>query len=435
MKKALAIVLTSILLLGIFSGCKQEEPNFFEVGYGRVDISPDYSVPYNSSGDMSTHVEEHLYTTCVAFRDNDTTVLLFHNDLVGSPIDPIGFAITEIEEATGVPSENVMVSATHVHRAPHIGPAYSHLKNVAEYHKDLREWMVEAAVAAVADLKPAEIYTNSVETQGHSFIRHYYMNDGTVCGDNFGDKSSGYKQSVSEPDREMQLVKFTREGCKDIVLVNFQTHPHSARGTFVTSDQVGSMRESMEKRLDCQFIYFTGAAGNINPYSKIDGEAAVNGYQNKGVALADYAVEAKDTYTKVNSGDVRLVNYILEAEPKEGVEFVPEINMNVFTIGDVAFVIAPCEMFDANGRQIKEGSPYETTIVCTCAYNRSDKQYYPFSPYYGYEGVGYIPSYEAYEYEGVGLSYEATAGIYARGTGEKVADKFVEMLTQLKENK
>jgi len=417
MKKVLAIVLTTILLLGVFSGCKREEPNFFEVGYGRVDISPDYTVPY-ASNTYSTGVEEHLYTTCIAFRDKDSTVLLFHNDLIGSYIDPIGFAIQDIEKATGVPAGNIMVAATHVHRAPRTGPKYSAMTNVANYHKDLRAWMVEAAVAAVADLKAAEMHTNSVMTDGHNFVRHYYMKDGTVAGDNFGDTSSGYDKAVSEPDKEMQLVKFTREGCKDIILVNFQTHPHSARGTFLTSDQVGTMRESMEKRLDCQFIYFSGACGNVNPYSKISGEAKVNGYEKKGVALADYAVEAKDSYTKVNTGDIKLINCLFDAEEKEGI-LNTDVNMNVFTLGDVAFVMVPYEMFSENGEQIKEGSPYDTTIICTLAYVT----------------LPYIPSYEGYEYEGVGLSYEAKECLFVRGTGEKLVEKYVEMLNELAKGK
>ena len=51
-------------------------PEGFSVGYARVDISPDYTVPY-ASNTYSTHVEERLYSTCIAFREGGNTILLF----------------------------------------------------------------------------------------------------------------------------------------------------------------------------------------------------------------------------------------------------------------------------------------------------------------------------------------------------------------------
>ena len=422
MKKMLAFVLCLVIIASFFSGCnnaeKLPEPGEFQVGYARVDISPDYTVPY-ASNTYSTHVEERLYSTCIAFREGGNTILLFHNDLIGSYIDPIGPARKDIEKATGIPVDQIMVNATHVHRAPRTGPTYTEMRNVTRYHEDLRAWMVEAAVAALADIKPATAYTASIETEGLNFIRHYNMNDGTVAGDNFGSTASGYASHVSEPDRELRLVKFARKDCKDIILANFAFHPHHARGTYLTSDIVGVMRETMEKDMDCSFIFFTGAAGNVNPHSKIVSENADNTYQGKGKLLSQYAAEAAENFTQVDTGRVQIIKHIYDAQPKEEGGYAPEIYMYVFSIGDIAFVSAAYEMFSENGTYIKENSPFDVTIVCTL----------------GYYAVGYIPSYDAYEYEGVGLSYEASAGYYARGTGEALAEKYVEMLNELYKTK
>ena len=62
-----------------------------------------------------------------------------------------------------------------------------------------------------------------------------------------------------------------------------------------------------------------------------------------------------------------------------------------FTIGDVAFVTAPYEMFSINGQQIKHGSPFSMTFVATCA-NMT---------------IGYFPTEFAYDLES---SYEASPG-------------------------
>jgi len=417
MKKMFALLLCTLMVVGLFAGCGEKAATL-EVGYGRVDISPDFSVPMTSSKYSQGVEDERLYTTCMAFRDGTgKIVLLFHNDLIGSPTDPMGFVRRDIEKKLGIPANNVMIAGTHVHYAPRV--EWTSQAPIVKYNKLLRNWMFEAAEAAIADLKPAEVYTSSIETEGINFCRHYVMKDGSVAGDNFGNTKAGYKDQVREVDHEMQLVKFTREGCKDIVMVNFQTHPHRARTDGVTSDIVGAMRNSLEERTGCQFIYFTGAAGDINPYSKISGETSTGNYKDEGIAMADYAIQGAENYKKVNVGNIQLIENIYKGTPKEGVASVPDLYMYTFSIGDVAFVMAPYEMFDANGVQIKEGSPFDTTIVCTLAYGNTD----------------YIPSYEGFEYEGVGESYEARCCGFVRGTGEILADQYISMLKQMKEAK
>jgi hypothetical protein len=81
------------------------------------------------------------------------------------------------------------------------------------------------------------------------------------------------------------------------------------------------------------------------------------------------------------------------------------------SIGDVAFVTAPYEMFDTNGSYIKEHSPFEMTFVCTCA--NGSNSYFP--SLLGWKNGGY--------------SVDTTR--YEMGTAEKVADKYVEMLKEL----
>jgi len=85
------------------------------------------------------------------------------------------------------------------------------------------------------------------------------------------------------------------------------------------------------------------------------------------------------------------------------------MEMNVFCIGGVGFTTGTYEMFSDNGIYVKENSPYETTFLI-CGTNT------------------YMPSDIAYTYRG----YEQDTTIYARGTGEAFAEKYVEMLTELK---
>ena len=432
MNKLISFILCVLLVIGIFAGCDlgggdaaDGQTGVFSVGYGSVDISPyDLSVPMSGYGDTltrySTEVVNPIYATCVAFRDaNGNTLLQFHNDLIGCQ-EVISFARKDISEATGIPIGNIMVSATHTHHS--VATGETDIDSIVTYNKRLREWLVEAAQAALEDLKPAEMYISSIETENMNFIRHYLMKDGTVAGDNFGDKSSGYVDHVSEPDRVLQLIKFTREGGKDVILANFQTHPHRNGGnsvyTGINSDIVGIMRDEVESLLNCEFAYFTGASGNVNPSSKLKEENVTADYQEQGAALAEYAVEAAADFKQVQTGNVQILHTAYKAEPKEAGKAVSDINIYAYSLSDVAFAVAPYEMFSANGEQLKEGSPFAMTFVTT------------LSNYH----VKYIPSYEGFEYDGK-LSYGGNVCRYARGTGELLVDEYVRMLGELYETK
>jgi hypothetical protein len=82
-----------------------------------------------------------------------------------------------------------------------------------------------------------------------------------------------------------------------------------------------------------------------------------------------------------------------------------------FSFGDVAFIGAPYEMFDHNGVQIKEDSPFAMTIVGTCCNG----------------GMGYLPS--ALGFRNGGYSVDTTR--YVGGTAEQMVENFGEMLRQL----
>lgn len=417
----IAVLLTAMLPVAAFAAGN------FRVGFGRVDISPSFSVPLRGYGDsatrLSTGIADRIYTTCVAFTDaEDNTVLLFHNDLATSEKEITDLARADIAAETGIPVGNIMVSATHTHHGPDVAMDTTDTaidaavrESVTRYRALLRQWMVEAAVAALADRKPAQMKIATEETENMNFIRHYIMNDGTVAGDNFGDHSSGYAAHVTDPDRQMQLVKFTRTGGQDVVLANFQTHPHRAGRTIynkISSDIVGVMRSNVESQMNCKFAYFTGASGNVNPSSKLETENITDDYIEQGQALAAYAVGA--SYTSAQTGKVEITGEHYAAKSKSAGASAAPLEAYAFTIGDVAFVTAPYEMFSINGQQIKHGSPFSMTFVATCAN----------------AGNGYMPSYEGFGYHS-GTSYGGSRTRYARGTGEEMVSRYLLMLEGL----
>ena len=89
-----------------------------------------------------------------------------------------------------------------------------------------------------------------------------------------------------------------------------------------------------------------------------------------------------------------------------------DIPLTAFYLGDITFIAAPYEMFTAHGMQIKDSYDGMVFVVTSC-----NGRY------------GYMPTNKAYDYG----CYESHSANYARGTGDLLAQAFMDMLNELAE--
>lgn len=436
------------------------------VGYGKVNITPEMNVPLAGYGNTDKRISrgfyDYLYATCFAVTDQDgNTAILFGIDMTGTGVTLYEKARQEISKKYEIPMESIVISASHTHSAPDMGQTA--VETIPKWAPQLQALLVKCADMAMADRAPADLYTTMTMTENLNFVRRYKISDGTVCGyiswiNLFHYEVVGYE---SEPDRSLRLLKFDREEKPDIMVANFQTHPHrggSATNYLMTADIVGAFRDKVEEALGYQVVYFTGAAGNINPSSIIDEDNVTKDFKEQGQALAQYAIDADSTYEKIRGGTVRSTvrNFAAEIDHSEdhllsvareanelwnATNDIPTVakayipygingpyhagaiiskagrgktegfDIYAVSFGDVGFAVAPYEMFDTNGTFIKENSPFPVTFVAECA-NGSN---------------GYFPSELAWDNHG----YEVDTCKYKKGTAEDLADNYVEMLTEL----
>ena len=424
------------------------------IGYGRICITPEESVPIagmgNTSKRMSTTVLDDLYATCLAFTDDtDQTVLLFTLDQLHANkewTDPVREAV---EKATGVPASHVMISHTHTHSGPDM---YNEKEeSIARYGAMMIARCAQAAELAMADRAPATMYTSAIETQRMCFTRHYE-------GQDENGKPTGHR-GVADP--ALQVVKIARDGKQDVYLVNWQAHATFNNGYTrydISADYVGAMRSRMESLTGGKFAFFQGASGNLAGRSRIPGEEAVHAYDEYGYALTDYAIQALKTLKPLADGPVQLLSddFVVpvdhsddrllekakevvalwyktydtkasrELAEKYGMTnylhaggirtraLLPEsvdFHIDAFRAGELAFVCAPYEMFGINGMHIKDNSPFDRTFIvtsCNCLH-------------------GYLAADSAFDYQ----CYERDYRRYPRGTAEKVADAFIALLQKL----
>ena len=432
------------------------------VGFGRVDISPTESVPLRgygySSGRMSNKIKDPLYATCIALTDSsDNTVLLFTVDLTNAYTEVMDTARLQISQRTGIPVDAIMVSCTHTHSAPDL--LNENEPSIPRYIEAFSGWMVEAAVAALEDRAPAKVYTASTATKNLNFVRRYLLSNGSYAGDNFGNfNSATIVGHETDADNQLQLVRLQRSGKKEVILANFQTHPHRVGNTTaVSADLIAPFRDKLESTLDCYVAYFTGSSGNINPTSRIAEENVTANYTQQGQALADYALAAYGTFQEVPVSAVKITKTIFQgkvdhsmdhiaAECKQAVDWylatgsksvytpltsygvrsiyhanaialrsamapIENINLYAISLGQLAFVTVPFEMFDTNGMQIKEGSPFDMTFVLTCANNN----------------LNYLPSELAWQHGG----YAVDATLFQRHTDEELVASYLSLLDTL----
>ena len=94
-------------------------------------------------------------------------------------------------------------------------------------------------------------------------------------------------------------------------------------------------------------------------------------------------------------------------------EDTKSMDLRVLNVGDLAFVLAPYEMFGQHGVEIKEKSPFATTLIITCS-----------------EGsFNYIPTVEAFDYG----CYEGYCSYWEKGTGDKLVTEYLYILGQHKD--
>ena len=424
MKKALSLIICLLMILGIFGGCSNGEkpaettaapegPATLSVGFGRGDITPRVPVPLgglkNSETRISTDVRDPLYSNCIAFTDGTgNTFMLIVSDLL-SVSQPLAEARGEIAQKYNIPITNIWIATTHNHSGPAMDTVNYAIEQTSEW---TRQQIVAAADEAMADRKPAKMYITDTYPEKLNFVRHYLMDDGSIVGDNFGTtQGKQYVGHVTEVDNQMQLIKFTREGGKDIVLMNWQGHPtgHNEYHYSILSG-ISVATHKMEDDLDCHFAYVLGASGNVNNRSRITSEIITPNYEQHYTTLAEKAQEAMANMREVEIGNVKVVNEEVPCTVKLGTGIL-KITVYTASIGDVAFVAAPYEMFDTKGKFVKDNSPFEMTFVSSCT-NGSNS---------------YIPTKPTYEYGG----YEVESSLVAAGSAEQLADAMVGALNQM----
>ena len=438
----------------------------FKTGFGRADITPPkYHGLAGFGGDfrrVCNNVIDRPMLTCVAMADNKGALwLIYSSDTLYVHEKMVELVREAVNEKLDVPRANVLMVATHTHAGPSV---YGGEPNETEYYPTYVKAAVQAAEDALEDLAESQISVGQKQVPNMAFVRHYILDDGTFIGMGFGHPGrTRFHTDIS--DDQLQLIRFTRKDARDILLVNFQCHATSPSGETqkdMCTAFVGPLRNHLEGLSGCKVIFLQGAAGNQVPSSRIAEEniIPVGDYVTHGRKLAEEAYSLLPELESVNAGQLigmqldyqaavdhsddakadaavfvydeyyRLtdpaerrallkqhgfnsVYHAMHVKKRRNMPETLSMELNALCAGDIAFATVPYEMFNSNGRFVKENSPFKMTFML--AYCNGFNSY--------------LPDEKAFNYD----CYEVNARTYPKGSAEAVAQENVNMLRKIKE--
>ncbi|OHB76881.1 MAG: hypothetical protein A2W31_00450 [Planctomycetes bacterium RBG_16_64_10] len=453
------------------------------LGTAAVKITPPSGTPmagYYGRRD-SQGVLDDLYAKAVVLDDGNTNAALVVCDLIGLPRAVVLEARRLVEGSTGIAADNVMISATHTHTAPVVvgDTAIDDLVTGGsqlskDYAEQLPKWIAQAVAEAHGRRTPANIWYASENETKLSFIRRFWMKDGTV-GWNPGVHNPNIIRPIGEVDPQVNVVyaetagrqssgpveQMATDGSRPaantdqtplLTFVNFPLHLDTTGGALISADFPATLARLLAdyRGPEMLTIFANGACGNINHINVNWNvpQSSPAAAKRLGTILAAAVLKAYMDLKCVEQPILRVRREVLELPPapftdqelrdatdiaarggadtpfleqvkayrvldcaaRQGKPF--DADVQVFALGrDIAWVALPGEVFVELGLSIKAASPFRQTNVIELSNGRSQ----------------YIPHHSAIA-EG---QYEVVSSRYAAGAGERVVTTAIRLLEEL----
>ena len=448
-----------------------------KLGFARVNIDPHLGIAvfgYYKPRFAKGYLDE-LTATGLAFSCGDRDVLMLSVDTCEITEDLDRKYRTLLSEKTGIAMENIFLHSIHTHTGPcifHNEMFNSDDAEQAEYAHYLGRRLVDAALLALADRKPAKMgFIVGKAPDRVAYIRRYKMKDGRTCtcppiADPLID------HPIGELDQRVNVLRFDREGGDTVVLMNYGIHSDTINSDYLSPDFCGWMRRTFEAAVPgTKLVFICGCQGDVGsthvwpaPGDMNDTEISFDNEMKSpgmarfvGRALCGTVLQVFDKAEYVDVEDIDVMHVIKrvpsnmaapdqlplahkykdlhdagrdEEIPFEAMELTTvvaeatrmvrlengpdhfDIDIMGFRIGPVAFVGIPGEPFTRVGVEIKKGEGYKC-ILPTALVNG---------------GMGYFPMRDAFDEGG----YEARSSDFKGGVAETIIEGGLEVLEKLR---
>jgi neutral ceramidase len=467
------LLLTIVLVVSPAVLLAAQSARQIRAGAATSNITPWLGI--SSNGGMQDrvpqHVHDELHARALVLDDGQTRLALVTIDSCMVPRQILDAAKRIVHQHTGLPVENMLMSATHTHTAGTAAPAFQSQAD-AEYQLFLTRKIADSVRIALNNLEPARIGWSVGQVPQHVFNRRWKMKPGAIPPNPFGGidqvkmnppaGSPDLDEPAGPTDPELTVISVRAlDGRPIALLANYSLH-YVGAGHF-SADYFGAFADRIQHllgadRQDPPFVGMlsNGASGNINnidfrqkrsadpPFTKM--KAVANDVAAEALRVANriryedwvpLAVRqteielgvrrptieeqdrARQIMAKAEGPAMRTLEEIYARETVLISEYparVPLI-LQVLRIGDLGIAAIPCEVFVEIGLEIKKKSPFATTFTTSLAN--------------GYNG--YLPTPEHHRLGGY-ETWRARSSYLEMDASPKIVEQLLGLLQQLSKN-
>lgn len=340
-------------------------------------------------------VLDTLHVRCAVFEKDGQAAAAVSIDVCLLPDDLHDTVTARIREYTGIPAENVLLSANHTHKGLPIGDSPELNAFGDEAFKDVVYRLIADCVTlAWRRLKEGKVYYAVGKAEGVSFCRNYERPDGTYVT---WAREEGLKP-INQVDPEVPFLFVRDKENKPCgALVTFACHQDCVPGSLYSGDYSHVLSDELKKVYGPDFItvFLPGACGDINHIDPKIRKMPPDTYQKIGRALAETVLEkAEDAAFVGDFVGVSKKRFPARRRMLTDEEYFRQIEqyareqkmytvrnlayyhacvknpdifvwLQCFRIGDAMLYGYPGEVFSDFGRDLKKRSPASMNLVAT----------------------------------------------------------------------
>lgn len=422
-----SILLTSLLTLLAMSNlaiAADSPQRQFQAGAYAIDITP-LELPVIVNGGMLSRttdtIVDRLHARCLVLDDGETKIAIVAVDSCVLPRHLLDNAKEMASKATGIPTDRMLISATHTHTAPSVTGALGTPAD-EKYAAFLPGQIAKGITMANANLAPARIGWGVKKDPRNVFVRRFLMKPGkapqtkfTATTNDRARMNPGYGnpdavKPLGVPDTDVWVLSVqTKEGRPLALLANYSTHYAGSKG--ISADYFGVFCELMAKHFedaksedDPPFMAMlsNGTSGDANCLNFLKTKRDFNKETvARDVAETTQAVlgdikyfdwaplvmaESKLTFDIRKTSDEETAEaqkvvdaftnglprttdevYALETTVLHAMPAQREVKLQALRIGDLGITAMPAEVYSETGLAIKRLSPLPATFNTSLA--------------------------------------------------------------------
>jgi hypothetical protein len=364
-------------------------------------------------------VTDRLHARCLVLDDGSVEIALAVVDNCVIPGPLMDEAKRLVQQATGIPADRILISATHSHSTPSVYGVLGSGQN-EDYMAYLPGRIAEGIAAARNNLTPARIGWAVGKDPKNVFCRRFLMKPGTAATCPFtgaendqAQMNPGYQnpnaiQRTGEADPDVSVLSVqTLAGQPIAILGNYSTHyagaPNLSADYFgVFAGRIGELAGAADAEPPFVGIMTNGTSGDanccdfVNPRREFTyltvgedvAQAAFAAYRTidyfdwvplvmkesritLGVRMpgADEVAEAKKSFPEMDSRPPSTLPevYARETVILAGMPATRELKLQALRIGRLGITAIPCEVYGGTGLRIKRQSPLRPTFTIELA--------------------------------------------------------------------